>query len=275
MDGCWTTRDYIEERGGKNLYKIGSPIITTDILGAWAAGINGQLGHISDRGHSDFEGNEPNGPFNYNLEDTDAETDPTNPKATWRHFRPLQESEKDLTLATKHCNKLDFERYAHQMQDFFAHYGQGFRANKYDYSRGDAIWALNFLMDEESINIPLKVDSLIKLINYPYGHGPATIKGWLFRLPQPDNPEHYYAAYQQAAERSSMWYAMWTKCCCYEKGNWIPIKDSTGKPLCADLEQPANPYGESAAPPAMPPTPSRHNYQPKSPTELKGFSTYI
>ena len=82
-------------------------------------------------------------------------------------------------------------------------------------------------------------------------------------------------SYQQAAERSSMWYALWTKCCCYEKGNWIPIKDSTGKPLCADLEQPANPYGESAAPPAMPPTPSRHNYQPKSPTELKGFSIYI
>ena len=161
------------------------------------------------------------------------------------------------------------------MQDFFAHYGQGFRANKYDYSMGDAIWALNFLMDEESINIPLKVDSLIKLINYPYGHGPATIIRRPFPVPQPDNAEHYYDAYQQAAERSSMWYAMWTKCCCYEKGNWIPIKDSTGKPLCADLEQPANPYGESAAPPAMPPTPSRHNYQPKSPTELKGFSIYI
>lgn len=148
----------------------------------------------------------------YTQEDKDPETEPVNfrnPAAIKRHFRPLPDSEKDLANAVKNCDKNAFERHAHQMQDFFAHYGQGYRA-----IRG--------------------------------GHGWDSVTGG---YPEPDNADHYEDAFDQATERSDMWVNKWDECCCEKNGTPTQRKKEDGSPACQDVSVPENPYDDKAAPP--------------------------
>ena len=44
------------------------------------------------------------------------------------HFLPIRVNEEKIVKAIKKCDKREFELEMHFMQDFFSHYGQGFRA---------------------------------------------------------------------------------------------------------------------------------------------------
>ena len=275
--GRWLQRDFIKELGGRNLYTIGVPTYTIDILGAWGDGLGGRIGRANQKGHTDFVGNEPMGPFDYKKEDSDPETSPFNPKSTWRHFRSLDDSEKDLTEATKKCDKHAYERYAHQMQDFFAHYGQGFRADKYSYSMLEVIMSIIAVSDDYNMNnleFRKQVEQMLQ--DYPTGHLSASIWGGLnpSEYPEPDNAEVYSAAYAQAAQRTNMWFGFWKQCCCEQNGHWIQKINASGKPVCENFKQPVNPFGDRAAPPVIPPR--SYSRKPKdNPSSLKGFSVSL
>lgn len=246
-NGRWLGRDIINELVSYNMYAMQKIIFAVDVLGAWNSGIKAGESKL---GHSDFDGNTPVGPFNYTLEDSDSATSPLNPSATWRHFRPLTDSEKDLTDDVKKCNKDGFERHAHQMQDFFSHYGQGFRAEHYHLTWWRSLYYLI------ASNNPLNSESVrsifaSKIKDFPFGHVAATAKGYTFMYALPDDPDDYAAAYRQAAERTTMWYQQWKECCCKEGDVWVQRKDPSGKSVCEDFVQPSNPYGETAAPPKL------------------------
>jgi RHS repeat-associated protein len=224
--GRWLSRDAIGARGGVNIYHFvfNNPICWIDYHGLWAAGIEGREGAPDSRGHSDFPGHDV---FNYTLEDT-GETSPLRPESTWRHFRPLTDSEHDLVTATKDCNKNNFQRAAHQMQDFFAHYGQGYRASA-------------------NLNYATLVGS---------GHGLGTAGSSITRtagigVARPDNAVDYARAYEAARIRSQDWTDRWKKCCCASKDSWVKIPRRSESDCGADA--PANPWGETA-PAATPET---------------------
>jgi RHS repeat-associated protein len=73
-------------------------------------------------GHDDFKGSDI---FDYCAEDDDPATSPY--QCPERHFRPLEDSERDVAAAINSCNKNDFERSMHRGQDFFSHYQAGYR----------------------------------------------------------------------------------------------------------------------------------------------------
>ena len=224
-NGNWENRDPIEEYGGVNLYGYvhNNAILRWDFLGLWGEGQK-VGGPGVPFGHSDFPGQ--NDPFDYNVEDG-GWTWPLWPWAMWRHFRDIKNSENDLGKAVSACSVDGFQRYAHQMQDYFSHYGQGFRA-----------WRL--------------------------GHGWATIwnglkkhGGFDYTMPD-DGSDAYRYAFNQASERTGKWFKLWGKCCkkC-QKGNgapsWQPIA-SRDEGECSGKNMP--PYTPEGPNGALPPTPS-------------------
>ncbi len=174
-----------------------------DILGAWGEGLYGGEGNKANRGHSDFPGHSDD-MFDYNLEDRDIKTRPENPFATKNHFRPLDEAERELLSAVKDCNHDDFQRYAHQMQDFFSHYGQGFRA---------------FSQPPHNRLLRFGVLSIIVEIILSWGHVRASLFGSQGGV-YPDNAEDYENAFVQAKARTQMWLNCWNMCCCKTSKGW-------------------------------------------------------
>ena len=252
------------------MYSNVSPLFSSDFLGAWADGSsNPKHYELYGKGHSDFPGQTPNGPFDYTLEDK-GDTSPFNPTATWRHFRPLVDSERELAKYTKTCNKKEYESRAHQMQDYFSHYGQGFRADKYNHTIIEVLIRFLGLFEEDTVyNFFPKMETLTILGNYPLGHALASVKGRRPGMPMPDNSLHYEAAYEQARERTQKWLNQWNICCCQENGRWIPKKNiQTGKSECENFTG----FLDSATVKALPPnlstvyTPSKIN----TPVQLKG-----
>ena len=153
-------------------------------------------------------------------EDT-GDTSPFNPQSTWRHFRPLDDSEKDLVKAVKDCNKNDFERAAHQMQDFFSHYGQGYRAST-------------------NLNYATLLGS---------GHGldsagTSILSGAGLSVARPDNAIDYRDAYAAAKRRTQDWVNRWKKCCCGSKDSWKKIPGRSESDCGANA--PKNPWGDTA-----------------------------
>lgn len=137
--GRWPSRDPIAERGGLNLYGMvrNSPVNCVDILGLWGDGTNpnnvfpSPNGSNGMNGHSNFPNVEDSTNPGHNTFDWTAEdhgwSNPFNPFSTWRHFQPLNKSEKDLQSAVDACNKDKFERAMHRMQDYYSHYRPGYR----------------------------------------------------------------------------------------------------------------------------------------------------
>lgn len=240
----------MQELAALNSYIFTTPLLSADILGAWADGSVSWLDSLLyGKGHSDFPGQTPNGPFDYTQEDK-GDTSPYNPTATWLHFRPLSDSERELTKDVKSCKKKDFESHAHQMQDFFAHYGQGFRAEHYHLSWWQSL-AYLAISAQPSVPVVIRIDHWEQIKNYPFGHAVATAKGFTYLFALPDSSVDYAAAFGQAVERTKMWYEQWNKCCCMEGDTWSQRKDTSGKSVCADFTQPDNPYGETADPPQL------------------------
>ena len=222
LTGRWPSRDPLEENGGINLYHFvfNNPVDFVDYNGLWGNGNGGINGNPGNRGHNDFPGSQnTGGPFDYTREDLDPETSPFNPRSTGRHFRPLDDSESDLAKAVNSCNKDDFERYAHQMQDFFSHYGQGFTNNDH------------------------------------LGHVPASIgagigRGTGFSPARPDNALDYSDAYQAANDRTTDWTGCWKKCCKCNHGKWEK-KHGRNEKECSG--KPKNKWGDKAPEPTPEP----------------------
>lgn len=268
-DGRWIGRDLLKEQSSANLYSFGINCMpaTFDVLGAWNDGLGGKAGPKADRGHSDFPGHDR---FDYTREDHDDETEPFNPKATWRHFRPLADSEKDLANAVKNCDKDAFERHSHQMQDFFSHYGQGFRAEPYgksmEQSGSDlayaALMAATPSVPLSSYELKRLEDAADVMQNYPTGHLWPSVAGKLPGNFEPDNAEDFEDAFNQAEERSNMWVNKWDECCCEKNGIPTQRTKEDGSPACQDVPVPENPYGDKAAPPKKPEPPKKRNRIP-------------
>ena len=182
-----------------NLYAfaLNNTMTYHDVLGFWNDGSYGdENAAYENLGHSDFPGQ---GMFDYTKEDNDPSTSPFNPASTWRHFRDLPEVEDELLDAVKECDKGKYESRAHQMQDYFSHYKQGFRSPSFLFS---------LMKWRPDIGIPLWFLS---------GHA------WLNLIPwgkTPDNPEDYREDYEAAKERTQAWLDLWSKCCKQVGGQW-------------------------------------------------------
>ena len=76
------------------------------------------------KGHSQFSNNETECPFDYTKEDNSWSHPFLMP---WRHFQDLEKSEGKVQSAVDSCDAAAFERAMHQTQDYFTHYGKGYR----------------------------------------------------------------------------------------------------------------------------------------------------
>lgn len=131
---------------------------------------------------------------------------------------------------------------------FFAHYGQGYRAEHYHLSRSKTIY--NIVAIVNPLNSTY-VKSVLwhEIKNLPLGHLVDSIN--VLGNALPDSAIDYAEAYKQAEERTNMWYTQWKKCCCKKGDAWVRHIDSSGKSACTNFTQPSNPYGETAAPPTF------------------------
>ena len=186
-----------------NLYAfaLNNTMTYHDVLGFWNDGSYGdENAAYKDRGHSDFPGQ---GMFDYTKEDNDLSTSPFNPASTWRHFRDLPEVEDELLDAVKECDKGKYESRAHQMQDYFSHYKQGF---------------------ESSPLLPLYIiiSFIPGLVSWVLsGHAIETrVQRITHQGKKPDNPEDYREDYEAAKERTQAWLDLWSKCCKQVGGQW-------------------------------------------------------
>ena len=119
--GRYVSADPIGLDGGMNLYAYvkNDPVNWVDPLGLFGDGGP----NSTFPGHDDFIGSDR---LDYTKEDH-GWSNPLIPFSTWRHFRDLEEIERDLDYAIYRCNKEWVERYMHQGQDYFSHYDRGYR----------------------------------------------------------------------------------------------------------------------------------------------------
>jgi hypothetical protein len=171
--------------------------------------------------------------FDYTKEDHDRLTNPF--VAPWRHFRSLDESEKDLADACKTCTQWRFERAAHQMQDFFSHYGQGYRT-----------WGLNKCGTQGIGHLDDSFEYLYwsYIFFYPKPN-----------FPEPDDATHYKDSFDAASQRTGQWLKRWNACCrvmidVHGHPNWEPTPGRDEK-VCSG-PPPKNPWGENAPAPNFP-----------------------
>jgi RHS repeat-associated protein len=129
LTGRFMARDPLGfSAGDVNLYRYvgNNPINLCDPSGLFEWGLRYGKDY---RGHGDFYGYQV---FDYIIEDADPATDPTNilgnyPVGAMRHFRNILDVENDLIDAIDNCDKDRFQRLLHQGQDYFTHYGKGYR----------------------------------------------------------------------------------------------------------------------------------------------------
>ena len=208
--------------GDANLYQYcaNNPTLYVDPSGLWGHGNKEGSGNGSDadRGHSDMPGYDEG--FDWTLEDR-GKTSPNpiggNPSL---HFRSLDDSEKDMAAASESCDFDKFIRAGHDMQDFFSHYGQGYR------------W------------VPKRVR---------LGHGPGTVIEGYIKPPlgishtPPDDAEVYSDAYDAAFKRTQEWLTRWKSCCKKDsEDNWVP---NCPQPEICSSGPPRNDYGNEAPKP--------------------------
>jgi len=138
--GRWISRDPLGEDGGMNLYAYVSngPIVYIDRFGLFGDGFRKEyqeypyLKHYlypSGFGHSDFTGGDE---FDYTAEDHGWTTPYIRPK---NHFRPLEESIRDVNKAISDGDRDAFQRAMHRGQDYFSHYKKGYRWKPFGWTK--------------------------------------------------------------------------------------------------------------------------------------------
>ena len=197
--GRFGSRDPVGYKSRSGLYRYvgNNPGSLTDPSGLWAP-------------HNKFPGYPE---FDWDLEDR-GDTHPM--RQPCLHFRPLDDSDADLAKACQSCNYDRFVRAGHDMQDFFSHYGQAFRAYR---TAGH--------LPCNAIQCGLK---RVGLPNIP-----------------PDDSGVYKDAFKAAQRRTEYWLDRWNDCC--EKdaaGAWRPKSPQIAR--CSD-GPPHNEYGDTAPPP--------------------------
>ena len=225
VDGRWTGRDSIIDGLNTFCSFYNNPIMVFDVIGKWNDGLWNKYGNERDRGHSDFPGHmDPDYNFDYTKADSDDSTPPWNPMYTYLHFLPLEKSEAMVVEAIEKCDARAFELAMHYMQDFFSHYGQGFRADKVDiFKPSTSVSWVNLLpaphpviglfRDFSKSTISQVLDQINKYGDF--GHiltliNPERQTG----LPHiPDDAWSYNNAFEQASLRSKHWYDEWKKHC--------------------------------------------------------------
>ena len=151
---------------------------------------------------------------NWTLEDRGS----TNPLPGGKpsvHFRSLDDSESELARVCKSCNFDRFIRAGHNMQDFFSHYGQGYRWIPSEGSLGHGIGSVV----EPYVKPPLGMDQT-----------------------PPDDAAVYSAAWEAAYKRTAYWLGRWKNCCQKDqKGAWTP---KSPQPAECGNGPPENEFGD-------------------------------
>ena len=257
--GRFISRDPIKYLGGINLYAyvLGAPLYYVDPLGLWPEGtIDGGTGeghsNLPGFGRVDNKGRQIGDSyynFDYNWLDTNPGTSPWNSSWTWLHFQPLAVSEALMAKAVGACNHFQYKFFGHMMQDFFSHYGQGYRyVPRMPSLRGWGFWRAPY----EYVVIGVT------------GHGLQTVGGVVVRLggiggARMDNAEDYRDAYNAALARAQLWLERWDACCCKRsKDDWIP-KPGRSEEYCNAKPKPYMYHGDPDKAPPSTPTPGYWN----------------
>jgi len=134
--GRWLSREPLGERASPNLYGFvnGDPLNMWDVLGLFGDGRKYGPEHDANSkymGHSDFSGSDE---FDYVKEDHSWNSSPLPwpfgegiPGSPYAHFQDLTTSLQQVRDAISKCDKEDFERKMHRMQDYEAHYKKDYR----------------------------------------------------------------------------------------------------------------------------------------------------
>ena len=229
-NGRWLGRDTIFD--DLNTYRSlkNSPVMVLDVLGKWNDGLEGKGGNERNRGHSDFPGHgDPDYNFDYKRADHQYSTSPFNPLSTYLHFLPLATSEAMVVTAIEKCDAREFELAMHYMQDFFSHYGQGFKADRV--TLPDPL-PQGFSGDHDLNETYLSyaaIDIILQVLGQTnkygdFGHVLTSLNSdkQPRPIPVPDDAWTYKNAFEQAVVRSQHWYGEWMKHCkCKSQDNKV------------------------------------------------------
>ena len=114
------------ERGGVNLYGFvgNGPAANHDVRGLFTSGKFHDGVYYA--GHKDFS-NLTECSFDFDREDKRLTTTPYNPFAAGLHFQDFLTSSVQVMEAVQACDAKKFQSRMHRLQDYYAHYGKGFR----------------------------------------------------------------------------------------------------------------------------------------------------
>gem|GEM_PF-6476855 len=207
--GRWLSPDPLGlAAGDANLYRYCFNNSTTiaDQSGLWGAGhgTNGQWQEPQiqrDFGHSDFYN--PGGYFDFNKEDH-GWTSPENPPSTKRHFKTLEEAEAAAEEALRKGDKDAFERALHQIQDYYSHRKQGWKAWNWDFALEGAKFGLHA---GAIVGRPLGGATVGSLAGW--GHTWPSIQAKLGLCPTPDDALDYKDDFIRANKKTKEWVERW------------------------------------------------------------------
>jgi uncharacterized protein RhaS with RHS repeats len=203
--GRFMQRDPIGYAAGMGLYEyVGNvPTRSRDPFGTFDKGKNAGGDHL---GHSDFPGNDV---FGYNLEDTDPETGPHTAKGVAgpakHHFRDMEDIEADMEQAVSECNQNQFQREAHNGQDWFSH--------------------------RKGLGYPDRTPEGNRMSNARKAQLKHASKGV---APDDTTKPKVRGLWGEAAEWTKEWMNKWYDNCCRYKGKWTPKAKVPGGPQCCD-----------------------------------------
>jgi hypothetical protein len=179
----------------------------TDPSGLWGEGGNRHDWHPNqvqrDFGHSDFYN--PDDYFDFNTEDR-GWTRPSIPWSTGLHFQTLEEAEARAQQALNAGDKDAFERALHDIQDYYSHRKQGWKAWNPELALQGAEYGLHAggIVGPKTALLGAAVGSLAG-----WGHTLPTAKAELGLGPMPDDALDYRDDFVRANQKTREWVERW------------------------------------------------------------------